>query len=390
MNVDTLVNEWEELTAEFGELEEYNRKYIDLLDQVQSYQQKCFNEIKHQRYRMGQISASLKECKGVQSEEEKGKIVELNANTLKRKAQLHEIEQSLPRKSGFYLKIILGDVNVSILNRNDKVRYKDDYEKFKLILNVIGLIMAFLNLIFNYRALELTFIFLLVWYYCTLTIRESILKVNGSRIKGWWRAHHFISTVAAGVLLVWPQGEPWQLFRTQFLYFNAYISMVQYLQFGYQKGLLYRLKALGERHNMDITIEGFHSWMWRGLSFLIPFLVIGYIFQAYNAWKLYHLSFHPDATWQVPVMCFLFTILSLGNMATVLMIVPQKLRERAKENYRLLSLGKKMKLEKKKIANEISTLNDGLSPVKEESETPSATTPTTTTTPANDETDKTK
>lgn len=74
------------------------------------------------------------------------------------------------------------------------------------------------------RALELAFIFLLVWYYCTLTIRESILKVNGSRIKGWWRAHHFISTVAAGVLLVWPQGEHWQLFRLQFMYFNVYIS----------------------------------------------------------------------------------------------------------------------------------------------------------------------
>ncbi|XP_055843184.1 transmembrane protein 120 homolog [Episyrphus balteatus] len=397
MNIDTLVQEWEELTAEYVELEECNRKYIDLLDQVQNYQQKCFNEIKHQRYRMGQISASIKECKAAQSEEEKDKVAELNKNTLKRKAQLHEIEQSLPRKSGFYLKIILGDVNVSILNRNDKVRYKDDYEKFKLILNVIGLIMAFLNLIFNYRALELAFIFLLVWYYCTLTIRESILKVNGSRIKGWWRAHHFISTVAAGVLLVWPQSEPWQLFRTQFLYFNAYISMVQYLQFGYQKGLLYRLKALGERHNMDITIEGFHSWMWRGLSFLIPFLVIGYIYQAYNAWKLYQLSFHPDATWQVPVLCVLFCILFLGNMTTVLLIVPQKLRERAKENYRLLSVGKSMKLEKK-ITDENATTNDGLSPVKEEAETPLATTPITTTTtttitittiPA-DETDKTK
>lgn len=65
---------------------------------------------------------------------------------------------------------------------------------------------------------------LLFRYYCTLTIRESILKVNGSRIKGWWRLHHFISTVCAGVLLIWPQGEPWQLFRTQFMYFNVYIS----------------------------------------------------------------------------------------------------------------------------------------------------------------------
>jgi TMPIT-like protein len=115
-------------------------------------------------------------------------------------------------------------VNVSILNRAEKVRYKDDYEKFKLILNIIGLSMALLNLLINYRALELAFMFLLVWYYCTLTIRESILKVNGSRIKGWWRLHHFISTVCAGVLLIWPQGEFWQLFRSQFMYFNVYIS----------------------------------------------------------------------------------------------------------------------------------------------------------------------
>lgn len=49
------------------------------------------------------------------------------------------------------LQIILGNVNVSILNRNDKVRYKDDYEKFKLILNGIGLILASVNLLVNFR-----------------------------------------------------------------------------------------------------------------------------------------------------------------------------------------------------------------------------------------------
>lgn len=42
-------------------------------------------------------------------------------------------------------------MNVSILNRNDKVRYKDDYEKFKLILNGIGLVMACVNLLVNFR-----------------------------------------------------------------------------------------------------------------------------------------------------------------------------------------------------------------------------------------------
>ena len=124
----------------------------------------------------------------------------------------------------------------------------------------------------------------MVWYYCTLTIRESILRVNGSKIKGWWRAHHFISTVLAGVLLTWPEGTTYNLFRKQLMWFYVYISLVQYLQFHYQQGCLYRLKALGERHDMDITIEGFHSWMWRGLSFLLPFLYTGYFYELYNAW----------------------------------------------------------------------------------------------------------
>ena len=83
------------------------------------------------------------------------------------------------------------------------------------------------------------------------------------------------------------------------LYFQG---VVQYLQFRYQQGVLYRLKALGERHNMDITIEGFHSWMWRGLGFLLPFLFAGYLFQLYNAYTLYKLSRATDAPWQVIVL----------------------------------------------------------------------------------------
>ncbi|TDG39226.1 hypothetical protein AWZ03_014351, partial [Drosophila navojoa] len=150
MDIQTLCNEWDELNREYAELEECNRRNIELLEQLHQHQQKCFNEIKHQRYRMNQISASIRQYKGPIEGEEKEKLDNLLKMSLKRKAQLHEIEQSLPARSGRYLQIILGDVNVSILNRNDKVRYKDDYEKFKLILNVIGLIMAFFNLIFNY------------------------------------------------------------------------------------------------------------------------------------------------------------------------------------------------------------------------------------------------
>ena len=42
------------------------------------------------------------------------------------------------------------------------------------------------------------------------------------------------------------------------------------------------------------------SWMWKGLSFLLPFLCAAYFFQLYNAYVLMRLSFHPECDeWQV-------------------------------------------------------------------------------------------
>ena len=52
--------------------------------------------------------------------------------------------------------------------------------------------------------------------------------------------------------------------RPQLMWFNIYLTFMQYLQFTYQRGCLYRLRSLGERDDMDITIDGFHSWMWKG------------------------------------------------------------------------------------------------------------------------------
>lgn len=105
---------------------------------------------------------------------------------------------------------------------------------------------------------------------------------------------------------------------------------------------------------MDITIEGFHSWMWKGLSFLLPFLFVGYIYQAYNSYALYQLSFHPDAPWQVSVLSLLFLFLFIGNMTTTLLVVPQKLRGGIKERYRLMSLSWAMKIrEQIKVSSKI-------------------------------------
>lgn len=48
------------------------------------------------------------------------KLQEIKNHIMKRKAQLYEVEQTLPKPNGTYLKIILGNVNVSILNKEEK------------------------------------------------------------------------------------------------------------------------------------------------------------------------------------------------------------------------------------------------------------------------------
>ncbi|CAF4366540.1 unnamed protein product, partial [Rotaria sp. Silwood2] len=264
---------------------------------------------------------------------------QINTNSL----YLSRVADTLPRKDS-YLRVILGGVDVSILNKADKWTYKQEYEKFKFIVTCISLVSSLViwSLTSRYRAFDALFHFLLVWYYCTLTIRESILIVNGSHINPWWRAHHFISTVATAILLTWPESASYHTFRTQFFVFSFYLSFVQVLQFYYQRGCLYRLRALGETHDMEITIEGFHRWMFRGLSFLVPFLLFGYLFQLYNAYSLWQLA-HVSTTheWQVMVLAIIFFVLFLGNILTTLSVLREKLREKPpptllKEKYQSL------------------------------------------------------
>ncbi|XP_074643817.1 transmembrane protein 120A-like [Tubulanus polymorphus] len=335
----TYLEEWRELDKEFIQLEEEHKSYTKQIVEVRKLQKKVMSGIAHQRYRLKQITDSFKGKDEGMSAEMKVKIEEAEACITNRKLQFHEMEENLPHKNGLYLRIILGSVNVSLLSKEERYAYKQNYEQFKLVVTVITMIFSFCLLFFihNSRWLDAGLHFLLVWYYCTMTIREHILIVNGSRIKGWWVTHHFISTVCAGLMLIWPYGETYQLFRKQFMLFTFCLSIVQIIQVYYQKGLLYKLRSLGERHTMDITVEGFQSWMWKGLSFVLPFLIFAYMFQIYNAYTLFQLWFHPRCKeWQVPFIAAIFFILFLGNSLTTSAVIRDKLRKDGFLNFKLL------------------------------------------------------
>ncbi|CAF2947159.1 unnamed protein product [Rotaria sp. Silwood2] len=364
-----LIEKWEVLSIEMDSFEHKHQTYLTKLEEIEHLK-------KEHRLEFNQIQAKIKSLKQLidihksliiipddqqenklkkdksellrirRESEKRGETPEersIRLNTIhehliqQRSDYFKRIKYTLPQPPERYLRIILGsELPVSILDKSQQWKYKENYEKFKLRVTLIVMIIALLmsTIIPTNRVIDAAFHFLLVWYYCTLTIRESILVTNGSNIQFWWRLHHFISTVCSSIILTWSSTQSYKMFRQQHYIFSLYLSFVQVLLYYYQRGLLYRLRALGDSDELQITIEGFHSWMLRGLTFLAPFLFIGYLFQLYNAYILYYISIdqiaEPNPDWQLmlKVLALIYFILFLGNFLTMYMVIRRKIRER--------------------------------------------------------------
>ncbi|CAL8278762.1 unnamed protein product [Merluccius merluccius] len=329
MSVPRLQTEWDEVDSEYQQLQETHKVYRQKLEELTSLQSTCSSGISKQRKSLKDLRHSLNKCIQKCDEKELEVLKDIKVQIKEKENVFFDMEAYLPKKNGLYLNLVLGNVNVTLLSNQAKFAYKDEYEKFKLCMTIILMFGAITCLfLFNYRVTDELFNFLLVWYYCTLTIRESILMCNGSRIKGWWVSHHYVSTFLSGVMLTWPEGLMYQMFRSQFLAFSIYQSFVQFLQYYYQSGCLYRLRALGERNQLDLTVEGFQSWMWRGLTFVLPFLFFGHFWQLYNSITLFRLAGHEDCKeWQVFMLALTFLVLFLGNFLTTLKVVHQKVQK---------------------------------------------------------------
>ncbi|VDD81518.1 unnamed protein product [Mesocestoides corti] len=317
----------EKFEGEFDAFEKRYDQYIELSEKIKADQNACKRDIKHYRMYMKMLKSKVARLESTPNIHDQ---VELSVikNSFEDKAHiLRDMEDCLPKQNGLYLRIILGPVDVSFTSKQDKFDYKNNYENFKITVSAIISIYALFLYFFNqYGLLDSLFHLLIVWYYCTLTIREQILIQNGSRIKGWWATYHFILTAEAAVILIWPTSQSYSLFRDQFMLYSFYIFIVQCIQYYYQMGCLYKLRALGQRPSMDITVDGYMSWMSSRLSFVLVFLFGAYAFQAHNAYILYHISQAPHCQeWQPSVVGLIYAFGAVGNLVTTLMVVKQKL-----------------------------------------------------------------
>jgi len=113
-----------------------------------------------------------------------------------------------------FLRLVMGKVNVRVWNKGDQLKLRSEYAKFKKRTTMIFTLFPFVQLMFGwtpflwqyvisyhktahkkhiisttvnhiyvvFRAHQLW----LVYYYCSLALRENVLAVNGSNIRQWW------------------------------------------------------------------------------------------------------------------------------------------------------------------------------------------------------------
>ena len=229
-----LINQWENLSKEINSFEEQHRNYLSQLEEIEKLKKQHATEFRKIQSKIQNLNGSIDVHQSLivirnddssntrksnsdllrirrdsekQNETTEDRIVRLHTiqeHLIKQRSDyMKRIQYTLPQPPERYLRIILGsELPVSILDKSEQWKYKESYESFKLRVTLIIMLIALLmsTIVPANRALDALFHFLLVWYYCTLTIRESILVVNGSNIQFWWRLHHFISTFCTCII----------------------------------------------------------------------------------------------------------------------------------------------------------------------------------------------
>lgn len=244
-------------------------------------------------------------------------------------ADLKRRTANLPRPHAWFLSLFLGkSLNTVLFRKSERLKYKQEYEEFKLkaTYNLVG--FAVLLLVWPMRVFLGLFHLLLLYYYVAVTLREHVLKNNGSSIKGWWIFHHYLTMILTCTLLTWPYGDSYRLFQTQFIYYSLFAGLVQFLQYRYQTARLYALIALEKANSMDVVNTDSAAIRWHNsMSFLFPFLIAGQLFQLCNAHLLLSMALDGAPEFQVLISGILFSVLGVGNLATTIRVVVRKLSE---------------------------------------------------------------
>ncbi|THD18495.1 Transmembrane protein 120B [Fasciola hepatica] len=139
--------EWENLKSQHS-------NYIDCLENTKSTQSACVQSAKHCKSYVQYLAKELEKMEKVSNENDKAYLELIRMDIQRKELLLRDVEEMLPRSPGVYLRIVLGALNISFLNKQDKFAYKSDYEQFKIVVSTISAVMAFILYFFVQHSLK--------------------------------------------------------------------------------------------------------------------------------------------------------------------------------------------------------------------------------------------
>mmetsp|Transcript_27245 Transcript_27245/g.33211 ORF Transcript_27245/g.33211 Transcript_27245/m.33211 type:complete len:406 (-) Transcript_27245:1288-2505(-) len=289
--------------------------------------------------------------------------VDVNVNELKLELKkmderIQELREVRPETRSFFTRLVLGRVNVKAWNPADRIRLRDEYNKFKVRTSMIYLFFPLVVLFFHYYLrhqwkdthwINIFYQLWLLYYYISLAMRENILLVNGSNIRIWWLYHHYIAALATVALLVWPSTDIYISYVPYYTLFAAYNGLVQNLTNWYHKNREYANRALGNQGYMDITYKETLTEFPKELLILLVFIFIAQAWEIGIGCMLFRSLFYDckvfDKHWteyteelQVLSSGTLQIVMGAGNMYTTYLTILQKRNEQRKDYQKLFSL----------------------------------------------------
>ena len=258
------------------------------------------------------------------------------------------LREVLPQTKSFFSRLLLGRVNLKVWSPAERLRLRDEYNKFKFRANV-GFVSLPVIVLFAHYQLRLVWAdthwmsilhqLWLLYFYTSLALRENILLVNGSNVRAWWIYHHYIAAFGTVILITWPDSPTYVRFIPYWNLFLVYQGFVQMLQLWYQKKRDYANRALGRTAQLDVTFAETLTEFPRELLVLVPFLFGSFAWQMWIGVQLLSalvFEFDPLHThWtlyreevQVAITGTVIIVLSAGNIVnTTLALLAKRSRK---------------------------------------------------------------
>eukprot|EP00042_Codosiga_hollandica_P041019 m.362053 g.362053 ORF g.362053 m.362053 type:complete len:333 (-) comp56012_c0_seq1:130-1128(-) len=300
--------DWAAATKNFAALEANHKQFLEI--RTKTFQLEADNK--------AAMSKAKKEMKTI-AEDLKASTLSADAKSeivremSERGKTLSSMGKLYPAPLSVLLTAILGSVNVTVPVKDDRFKYKVEYEAYKLRMTFVIIVNALLCMIFQIKFLDSIFQAVLVWFYMTITLREHVLIVNGSKIMHWWLVHHYLAILLSCIILTWPDTESYHTFRTKFMAFSLFLAAVQIFQFKYQSGILYKKRALGQSETMETTTDVATPslFYWILLCLLVLYVaqlsIAGFLIKHY--WDA-----EGDTEWQVLSAGLIFLTHGIGNL----------------------------------------------------------------------------